>query len=88
MPSTLFISVWVHAIIAANKDENPPTLSHNIQCDRRSHGINREHPGNKVHSATTIVAACISADTGVGPSIASGSHIWNGNIADFPAPPR
>jgi hypothetical protein len=27
------------------------------------------------------------AETGVGPSMASGSHICNGNMADFPAPP-
>src|ERR1035437_4960379 len=37
--------------------------------------------------ATTIVAAWINADTGVGPSIASGSQICKGNIADLPAPP-
>ncbi|MNC92298.1 hypothetical protein D3C83_86940 [compost metagenome] len=37
--------------------------------------------------ATTIVAACINAETGVGPSIASGNQICNGNIADLPAPP-
>ena len=34
-----------------------------------------------------MVAACISADTGVGPSIASGNQICNGNMALFPAPP-
>ena len=28
--------------------------------------------------AFTIVAACISADTGVGASIANGSQTWNG----------
>jgi len=39
------------------------------------------------HLATTIVAAWIRAETGVGPSIASGSQIWNGNIADLPTPP-
>src|SRR5664279_1644641 len=37
--------------------------------------------------ATTIVAACINADTGVGPSMASGNQICKGNIALFPAPP-
>src|SRR5947208_16790978 len=37
--------------------------------------------------ATTIVAAWINADTGVGPSIASGNQICNGNMADLPAPP-
>jgi hypothetical protein len=34
-----------------------------------------------------MVAAWIKAETGVGPSIASGSHIWNGNMADLPTPP-
>jgi hypothetical protein len=29
---------------------------------------------NKYTPAVTIVAACINADTGVGPSIAIGSH--------------
>jgi len=35
----------------------------------------------------TIVAAWISADTGVGPSIASGSQTWSGNWALFPTAP-
>ena len=35
----------------------------------------------------TIVAAWISADTGVGPSIASGSHVWSGICADFATAP-
>src|SRR3989337_233043 len=37
--------------------------------------------------AVTIVAAWIRAETGVGPSIASGSHVYNGNWADFPVAP-
>ena len=38
--------------------------------------------------AVTIVAAWISAETGVGPAIASGSHVWSGTCADLPmAPP-
>src|SRR5687768_17720211 len=37
--------------------------------------------------ATTIVAAWINAETGVGPSIASGNQICSGNIALLPAPP-
>ena len=37
--------------------------------------------------ATTIVAACINEDTGVGPSIASGNHMCKGSMALFPAPP-
>ena len=37
--------------------------------------------------ATTMVAACINAETGVGPSMASGNQICNGNMALLPAPP-
>ncbi len=37
--------------------------------------------------AVTMVAAWISAETGVGPSIASGSHTYSGICADFPAAP-
>ena len=37
--------------------------------------------------AVTIVAACIKAETGVGPSIASGSQVCNPSCADFPTAP-
>ena len=37
--------------------------------------------------AVTIVAAWISADTGVGPAIASGSHTYSGICALFPHAP-
>ena len=37
--------------------------------------------------AVTIVAAWISALTGVGPAIASGSHVCSGNCADLPSAP-
>ncbi|OFW62645.1 MAG: hypothetical protein A2135_11210 [Actinobacteria bacterium RBG_16_67_15] len=35
----------------------------------------------------TMVAAWIRAETGVGPSMASGSHTYNGSWADLPAAP-
>src|SRR2546429_9228233 len=38
--------------------------------------------------AATIVAAWIKAETGVGPSIASGNHTCSGNWADFPIAPQ
>lgn len=41
--------------------------------------INRKIP------ATTIVLECRRAETGVGPSIAAGSHGCSPNWADFPA---
>ncbi len=34
-----------------------------------------------------MVAAWMSADTGVGPSIASSSHAWRGSCADLPHAP-
>jgi hypothetical protein len=37
--------------------------------------------------AVTMVAAWISAETGVGPSIASGNHACNGNWPDLPHAP-
>ena len=36
----------------------------------------------------TIVAAWISADTGVGPAIASGNQVYNGICALLPVHPR
>lgn len=38
--------------------------------------------------ATTIVLEWSRADTGVGPSIAAGSHGWRPNWADFPVAAR
>jgi len=46
-----------------------------------------EHLITKKIPAVTIVAACIKADTGVGPSIASGNHICKPNCADLPKAP-
>jgi len=37
--------------------------------------------------AATMVAAWMSADTGVGPAMASGSQTCSGNWADFPTVP-
>ena len=37
--------------------------------------------------AVTMVAAWIRAETGVGPSIASGSQVWSRNCADLPIAP-
>ena len=63
-------------------------ISYQLQCLRRADNANTgNNLATKKTPATTIVAACINAETGVGPSIASGNHICNGNIALFPAPP-
>lgn len=47
---------------------------------------NSKHVNTKLVSKipqTTKVAAWIKADTGIGPSIASGSHMCNPNCVDF-----
>ena len=49
---------------------------------------NIEHRIIKKTPAVTKVAAWINAETGVGPSIASGNHIWSPNCADFPRAPQ
>jgi hypothetical protein len=43
--------------------------------------------GDRNTPAATIVAAWISAETGVGPSIASGSHVCSGTWPDLPIAP-
>ena len=62
-----------------------------ITASTRRAGSDRTKIGNsrartKVPAAT-IVAAWMSAEAGVGPSIASGSQSWKGNCADLPATP-
>ena len=54
-------------------------------CARREQ---REDPGHQVHAGRTIVAAWIRALTGVGPSMASGSHTCSGNWALLPTAPQ
>jgi hypothetical protein len=48
---------------------------------------NAEHLIIKKIPAVTRVAACINAETGVGPSMASGNHVCNPICADFPMEP-
>jgi hypothetical protein len=53
----------------------PPIHKHNnktveLYSNKGDERINRYTP------AVTIVAACINAETGVGPSMAIGSHTW------------
>src|SRR5689334_5671081 len=71
---------------AAIKAEDAP-----IHVTTSSAAGSIEKTGNNLATrytpATTIVAAWIKAETGVGPSMASGSQICKGNMADLPAPP-
>src|SRR5262252_8006450 len=80
------MSVWVIAIDAARIAVKIPiaatiTIASGALAKIAFVRAMRETP------ALTIVAAWISAETGVGPSIASGSQTWSGNWALLPTAP-
>ena len=69
----LFISFWTRAMVAANSAVIAPVNATTVRAvsERLNIGL---HLATRKTPAVTIVAACISALTGVGPSIASGSQ--------------
>ena len=78
------MSSWASAIVAANSAVTAPTMAITIGAQvyaSCSTGLIRTIRNTP---AVTIVAACINADTGVGPAIASGSHRYSGNWALLP----
>ena len=80
------MSSWVKAILAAKNEVNPPIS----KIKNKTDGVNSnkgEHLIIKNTPAVTSVAACISAETGVGPSIAHGNHVCNPICADLPTDP-
>ena len=72
--------------IEANNAVNEPNTI-NIVSVTKENSINGENLINKKTPAVTIVAACIKAETGVGPSIASGNQVCKPNCADLPNAP-
>lgn len=83
---TFLISFCTNPIVAPKKAVTAPTTAivATTSGDPAHTGLVRN---NKNTPAVTIVAACINADTGVGPSIASGNHVCNPICADFPIVP-
>src|SRR6266540_5300223 len=80
------MSFWVRAIAAAKmavKMPMPATTSIAVGAWAKM-GFER---ATMYTPALTMVAAWISALTGVGPSMASGSQTWSGNWADLPIAP-
>ena len=81
------MSFWTKPIEAAVIAVNAPTTTTTVIVV--SDNANRaEFLATKNMPAVTIVAACINAETEVGPAIASGSQTASGNCADFPVHPR
>src|SRR3954452_5810567 len=80
------MSVWVNAIEAAKIAVKMPIADTTtiVSWAWANSGFAR---ATRYTPALTIVAAWISADTGVGLSIASGSQTWSGNWALLPMAP-
>src|SRR5256714_1155875 len=80
------MSFWAQAMVAANSAVPTPMMAtihwaDELKCRMGALRAIRYTP------AVTMVAAWIRAETGVGPSIASGNHAWSGNWPDLPHAP-
>ena len=73
-------------MVAANTAVNAPISATTIIAASDSAKTGKNRPTRNTPAAT-IVAAWISALTGVGPSMASGSQVCNGNWPLLPAAP-
>src|SRR5918992_2832518 len=83
---TRFRSSWPIADRPAYRAVTSPTTATTTRAD--SDASNRAWVRTTRYTpAVTIVAAWISAETGVGPSMASGSQVWRGTWADLPTAP-
>src|SRR4030088_740409 len=84
---TFLMSFWATAMVAAKSAVIAPTMAITVGAydDAALRTGLMRHIRNT--PAVTMVAAWISADTGVGPSIASGSQMYSGSCADFAMAP-
>src|SRR3954463_12755561 len=80
------MSYWVRPIVAAKNAVEAPTMVTTILASGANSNIGERRQTMKT-PAVTMVAAWISAETGVGPSIASGSQVCSGTWADLPMAP-
>src|SRR6185437_10239557 len=85
--STFLMSHCLRPIVAANSAVTVPITATVMQAvvDIAKSALLR---AMRYTPAVTIVAAWMSADTGVGPAIASGNHTYSGIWALLPAHPR
>src|SRR5215207_2003816 len=83
---TRFMSFLTSAIVAAISAVKPPMYATTSIADSLWTKMSYVR-ATRYTPAATIVAAWISAETGVGPSIASGNHTCSGNCALFPTAP-
>ena len=81
------MSFWASAIVAANSAVIAPIQAIVVGTQSYEAAITGLMRVSRNTPPVTIVAAWISADTGVGPSMASGSHRYSGSCALLPAAP-
>ena len=82
-----FRSLWKIPVKEAKKAVKEPIIISKLSV-KEENSNNGEKRIIKNTPAVTIVAAWINADTGVGPSIASGNHTCKPNWADLPTAPK
>src|SRR5690242_5128004 len=80
------MSYWTTAMSAMKNAVMPPITSTKDSAVSDSSNSGDIRATMKM-PAVTMVAAWISAEMGVGPSIESGSQTCSGNCADFPIAP-
>ena len=81
------MSFCTRATLAAKTAVKAPTTATTARVVGASSNSG-EQRATRNTPAVTMVAAWISAETGVGPSMASGSQVWSGTCADLPMAPR
>ena len=84
--SDFLMSSLAHAMMPPNSSVTVPTRTTASRASGESARIGLDRT-SRYTPAVTMVAAWISADTGVGPSIASSSQDCSGTCADFPHAP-
>ena len=77
------MSRWLVATVAATKAVRPPMMAM-VSLPACEYCTTQLIRHSRYTPAVTMVAAWMSADTGVGPSMASGSQLNSGICALFP----
>ena len=80
------MSFWQSPMVAAKNAVAAPTTTTRVRA-AGAYSNRGDMRATRKTPAVTIVAAWIRAETGVGPSIASGSQVWRPSWADLPIAP-
>src|ERR1035438_9899179 len=80
------MSVWAMPMVAAKRAVSVPIIATTVIAIGARSKI-ADDRATIYTPAVTMVAAWINAETGVGPSMASGSQTYRGICADLPAAP-